>query len=137
MTFAWRTDAPPNQVQLAVGRCLIDVMDSSRWTELGLLTDKSENIAGHRRLLRSLSFGDDDYGKRVYAMVPVLLAAGLPLVPHRWRSNTTAPPRAGSSSRRLHRPPHLSDHPRWPGPSTRGALGAPPLQGFAARLRRV
>ena len=75
MTFAWRTDAPPNQVQLAVGRCLIDVMDSSRWTELGLLTDKSKNIDGHHRLLRSLSFGDDDYyGKHVYARVPVLLA---------------------------------------------------------------
>jgi hypothetical protein len=59
-----------------------------------------------------------------------LLAASLPLLPHRWRSNTTAPPRAGSSSRRLHRPPHPSDHPRRPGPSTRGALGAPQLQGL-------
>lgn len=34
---------------------------SSDWIEVGLLTGFSDLINGHRRLLRSLSFGDEDY----------------------------------------------------------------------------
>ena len=73
MTITWRSDAPPNQIQLAVGRCLIAVMDASRWTELGLLTDTADVIDRHPRLLRSLRSGDDDYGAYVFDMVPALL----------------------------------------------------------------
>lgn len=48
-------------------------MDSSGWTELGLLTNTSEVISGHARLLRSLYFGDDDYDGCVFQVVgPVL-----------------------------------------------------------------
>jgi hypothetical protein len=70
---SWRSDAPPNLVKLAVARCLIDRMDSSRWIELGLLTNTSDVITGHARLLRSLHFGDDDYDGCVFQVVgPVL-----------------------------------------------------------------
>lgn len=73
MTLTWRDDAPPNLVKLAVGRCLIDVMDVSKWTELGLLTDTSDQIDAHPRLLRSLRFDDDDYAGHVLDFVPALL----------------------------------------------------------------
>lgn len=55
-----KSDAPTNRVKPAVARCLIDRMDSSRWTELGLLTNTNDVIIGHARLLLSLYFGDDD-----------------------------------------------------------------------------
>ena len=73
MKLNWRSDAPDNLVKLAVGRCLIAEMDYSKWTELGLLTDTSEQIHNHGRLLRALHFGDDDYDGCVLGMVPTLL----------------------------------------------------------------
>lgn len=73
MTLVWRADAPPNLVKLAVGRCLIDVMDASKWTELGLLTDTSDDIDNHPRLLRSLRFNDDDYDGHVFDFVTLVL----------------------------------------------------------------
>lgn len=84
VTYEWRRDAPSNQVQLAVGRCLIAVMDASRWTELGLLTDTVKVIDRHPRLLRSLRFGDDDYGACVFDMVPALLNEQKPRAGDLW-----------------------------------------------------
>lgn len=75
MTPQWRPDAPANIVELAIGKCLIAEMDSSRWAELGLLTDTREVISRHPRLLRSLRFNDEDYDEHVFAMVPVILGA--------------------------------------------------------------
>lgn len=37
----------------------------SDWEELGLLTDSSDIIDGHNRLLRSLNFGDEDYSGNI------------------------------------------------------------------------
>lgn len=62
-----------NLVQLAVGRCLVAEMDARRWRELALLTGTQETIEGHDRLLRSLRFGDEDYGDCVYSVVPKVL----------------------------------------------------------------
>lgn len=73
MRTEWRADAPPNLVELAVGRCLIAEMDAGRWHELGLITGTRERIQGHSRLLRSLRFGDEDYEEHVLALVPTLL----------------------------------------------------------------
>lgn len=73
MTLSWRVDAPPNLVKLAVGRCLVAVMDRSKWTELGLLTNTTERIDNHPRLIRSLHFGDDDYDGHVHELVSHLL----------------------------------------------------------------
>lgn len=69
----WRDDAPPDLVILAVGKCLGDVMDKGRWTELGLLTSTREQLQGHPRLLRSLNWGDDDYQGCVYDVTPWVL----------------------------------------------------------------
>lgn len=73
VTLTWRNDAPANLVELVVGRCLVDQMDYSSWTELGLLTDTLVRIESHPRLLRSLRFGDEDYAACVYGMVSDLL----------------------------------------------------------------
>jgi hypothetical protein len=73
VTLNWRDDAPANQLKLAVGRCLIAVMDYSKWIELGLVADKTTVIEGHPRLLRSLHFGDEDYDGNVLDLVSDVL----------------------------------------------------------------
>jgi len=40
---------------------IIENFIKGNWLELGILTDCSDLIDGHIRLLRSLDFGDDDY----------------------------------------------------------------------------
>ena len=73
MSFQWRADAPYNLVELAIGRCMIAQLDEAKWKELGLLTGSEVRINNHPRLLRSLSWGDDDYEGHVYTFVPVVL----------------------------------------------------------------
>jgi hypothetical protein len=73
MTLSWRSDAPPNFVKLAVGRCLIATADYGTWNELALLTDTQQRIDNHPRLLRSMRFGDDDYEGHVLDVVPIVL----------------------------------------------------------------
>lgn len=73
MNLSWRTDAPPNLVKLAVGRCLIATADYGTWNELALLTDTKERLDSHPRLLRSLRFGDDDYEGHALEIVRFIL----------------------------------------------------------------
>lgn len=68
-----RSDASDGDIQRAVARCLIATFDRGKWLELGLITGTTESIQGHSRLLRSLTFGDDDYDGCVLAMVPVVI----------------------------------------------------------------
>lgn len=44
-----------------IGRLMGEKFNSTHWNELGLLTGSAQLVHGHSRLLRSLSFGDDDY----------------------------------------------------------------------------
>ncbi|MEE9465340.1 MAG: hypothetical protein V3W14_07205 [Candidatus Neomarinimicrobiota bacterium] len=48
---------------------IVDGFDSGNWEELGLLTGASEQINGHRRLLPSLSWGDEDYAGNVLSVL--------------------------------------------------------------------
>jgi hypothetical protein len=48
---------------------IVDRFNKGHWEELGLLTDASELITGHDRLLRSLYFGDDDYEGNVLTVL--------------------------------------------------------------------
>lgn len=41
---------------------VVEHFDSSNWRELGALTNMLDEVEQHPRLLRSLNFGDDDYG---------------------------------------------------------------------------
>jgi Mn-dependent DtxR family transcriptional regulator len=47
---------------LAMQRAIVADFSSTDWHELGYLTGFHDYIRGHARLLRSLGFGDDDYG---------------------------------------------------------------------------
>lgn len=49
----------PQLVQLK--NSVVEDFDSSNWRELGALTNMLDEVEGHPRLLRSLSFGDEDY----------------------------------------------------------------------------
>lgn len=49
----------PQLVQLK--NSVVEDFDSSNWRELAALTNMLEEVERHPRLLRSLSFGDDDY----------------------------------------------------------------------------
>lgn len=40
---------------------IVDGFDANNWEELGLLTNATEVISRHPRLLRSLSWNDEDY----------------------------------------------------------------------------
>lgn len=60
----------------AIGNRLIELrgrivagFDQGNWEELGLLTGSSELIVGHHRLLRSLSWGDEDYAGNVLTVL--------------------------------------------------------------------
>lgn len=58
---AWR-----GPLMLAMQRAITAEFNSTDWHELGYLTGLHDYIRGHARLLRSLGFGDEDYGACVF-----------------------------------------------------------------------
>lgn len=58
-------DRPP-LLRLHLKNCLRDSFDTlEQWNDLGALFDFSDLVESHARLLRSLHFGDDDYGSSI------------------------------------------------------------------------
>ena len=53
-------EIPPKAI-LALKRCIVSKFDSENWDEVTYLINGRDIINFHPRLLRSLSFGDDDY----------------------------------------------------------------------------
>jgi len=53
-------ELPPKAI-LALKRCIVSKFDSENWDEVTYLINGKDIINSHPRLLRSLSFGDDDY----------------------------------------------------------------------------
>ncbi|KZE46003.1 hypothetical protein J3A72_003047 [Stenotrophomonas sp. PvP093] len=51
---------------LTMQRAIVADFNETDWHELGYLTRFHDYICGHARLLRSLGFGDDDYGACVF-----------------------------------------------------------------------
>jgi hypothetical protein len=68
-----RESATEGEVVRAIVKAILNLLDRQRWLELGVLTNSSDHINNHERLLRSLSFGDDDYLDCVFDVVPVVL----------------------------------------------------------------
>jgi hypothetical protein len=67
--------APIKSVELLQLRTrIVETFDSERWQELGVLTECSDIINGHDRLLRSLSWGDDDYSGNVLSVLTSIVA---------------------------------------------------------------
>jgi len=68
-----KPDANRSKAILALKRAIEDTFDDGRWLELGYLTDSVDIIQGHPRLLKSLFFGDDDYGENIFHVLPSIL----------------------------------------------------------------
>jgi hypothetical protein len=68
-----RADAKANVVLRALGKAIEAKFDRGAWLELALITDTERQVTRHPRLLRSLEWGDDDYGGRVLEILPVVL----------------------------------------------------------------
>lgn len=67
---------PRDNVDVALGKRLIALREriaarfnAGNWEEIGLLTGCTDIINNHSRLLRSLSFGDDDYDGNVLTVL--------------------------------------------------------------------
>ncbi len=66
-----------NKVVLALKRAIMECCDKDAWLELGYATGTQAWIVDHPRLLRSLDWGDSDYGPNVIAAVEHILAQHL------------------------------------------------------------
>lgn len=63
-----------NKLILALKRAIEARLDHAQWKELGYATDTADWISTHPRLLRSLSWGDPDYGGHVLDAIEVMLS---------------------------------------------------------------
>lgn len=63
-----------NKLILLIARCIEATFSESDWDELVYLTDGKEIIYGHPRLLRSLSFGDNDYRSNIFSVIESLFS---------------------------------------------------------------
>lgn len=54
---------------IALQRAVIETFSKSDWNEIGHLTGQHPYITGHKRLLRSLDWGDPDYGDCVFEVI--------------------------------------------------------------------
>jgi AbiJ N-terminal domain 5/Abortive infection C-terminus len=70
-----RSDAKASQAVLAFAKAIEATFNQGDWLALGLLTDTDDVIRGHRRLLRSLDWGDDDYSGNILEVLPRVLGA--------------------------------------------------------------
>lgn len=68
-----RADAKASQALIALAKAVDVTFSRGDWIELGLLTDTDDLITGHRRLLRSLEWGDADYSGCVLDVLPRVL----------------------------------------------------------------
>ncbi len=62
-----------NTLILALKRAMEASLDVSDWKELGYATDTADWITSHPRLLRSLQWGDSDYGGHVIDAIEYML----------------------------------------------------------------
>lgn len=61
------------KVVLALQKAIAATFDAADWKEVGYKAGQIDYIRGHARLLRSLSWGDDDYGSHVFQAIEFLL----------------------------------------------------------------
>jgi len=57
------------QLMLALQDAIVKRFDAGNWHELGHLTGSHDYITRHQRLLRSLAWGDEDYGSCVFQVL--------------------------------------------------------------------
>lgn len=64
-----------------ISKYAIDSFNEGDWLTLGQITGKVKEIMGHGRLLRSLSFGDDDYSYCVAEVINSIFSDDPNLIP--------------------------------------------------------
>lgn len=72
-----KSDADRNKIILAFKRAIEATFDDGKWRELGYLTNSIQIIESHPRLLRSLSWGDSDYGGNILYVLPRIIGENL------------------------------------------------------------
>lgn len=60
---------------LAFAKAIEATFTQGDWLALGLVTDTDDVIRRHRRLLRSLDWGDEDYSGNILEVLPEVLGA--------------------------------------------------------------
>lgn len=70
-----RADAKTSQAILAFAKAIEAKFNQGDWLRLALVTDSHDVIRGHRRLLRSLEWGDSDYAGNILEVLPQVLGA--------------------------------------------------------------
>ncbi len=69
------TDSEMAKQLVALKNHIVAGFNESNWRELGMLTNHLDQVERHSRLLRSLSFGDDDYEGNVLSMLQKMVNA--------------------------------------------------------------
>lgn len=66
-------DSDPDILKTAIATQIEATFDRSDWMRLGMATNTVDVIRDHRRLLRSLDFGDDDYLMCIWDVLPDII----------------------------------------------------------------
>ena len=74
----------PGLLNVALKKAIEAQFTREDWIELGNLTGTLNDIQSHERLLRSLSWGDDDYGSCIFNI--------LDLLPDNWANGSVTGP---------------------------------------------
>jgi hypothetical protein len=70
-----RLDSDIGKQLVALKNHIVAGFSESHWRELGLLTNHLDEVENHPRLLRSLSFGDDDYEGHVLSLLQSMVTS--------------------------------------------------------------
>jgi hypothetical protein len=69
------TDRPSGKHLVSLKNQIVKGFNESHWRELGALTETLDMVTQHSRLLRSLSWGDDDYEGNALQMIKNIIDA--------------------------------------------------------------
>jgi len=69
------SDKPTGKQLVALKNRIVACFNDSNWIELGTLTETHDMIKSHPRLLRSLSWGDEDYDGHVLTVLKAMIDA--------------------------------------------------------------
>jgi hypothetical protein len=72
-TILFQNTAWLGPLLVAMKNAIVAEFNAEDWHEVGYLSGQHDVIVGHPRLLRSLAYGDDDYGSRVFEVLRYFL----------------------------------------------------------------
>ena len=69
----FKHDASREKILVGLKRAVEDTFNAGKWKELGYLLGRASAVEDHPRLLRSLSWGDEDYPSNVFSVLRELV----------------------------------------------------------------